>query len=334
MPVIGDAVPDVLGDGWTARTIELEPDDEGDVVATLVQRAGPAEPTRRAVLYVHGFVDYFFQTHLGDAWVAQGYDFYALDLRKHGRSLRPGQSPNYVTDLRDYLPELDAAARFVRTDHDVLVVVGHSTGGLLASLWAHARRGRGVIDAVVLNSPWFDLNRGRFERVILTRAIDVVGTFAPRLVVGATSPAYGQSLHRNTGGAWEFDLTWKPHEGFPVRAGWLRTIRRGHARIARGLDIDCPVLVCCSTASGPYDRPHPDIATTDSVLDVDQIVARSARLGPDVTVVQIPDGVHDLALSGPVARQRYLDVTVDWARTHVPPRDLAPDHSPQPPAVV
>ena len=321
-PAIGEpAVPDVLGDGWTARTITLRPDAEGEVVATLIRRARPPEPTRRAVLYLHGFDDYFFQTHLGDAWAAHGYDFYALDLRKYGRSLRPGQTPNYVTDLRTYLEELDAAARIIRDqdDHDVLVVLGHSTGGLLASLWTHARRGRGVIDAVVLNSPWFDLNRGWFERVFLTRVIDVIGPLAPRLIVGAMGVDYGQSLHRGFGGAWDFNLAWKPHGGFPVRAGWLRTIRRGHDLIARGLDIDCPVLVCCSTASGPYDRWDPALANTDCVLSVDQIVARSPGLGTDVTIAQIPGGLHDLALSAPAARQRYFDTMFAWAHSRVGP---------------
>jgi len=323
---IDDAVPDVLGEGWTARTIRLRPDAEGEVVATLVRRAPTVPPTRRAVLYLHGFDDYFFQAHLGDAWAEHGYDFYALDLRKYGRSIRPGQTPNYVTDLREYLEELDAAARVIREQdgHDVLVVLGHSTGGLLAVLWAHVRRERGLLDAVVLNSPWFDLNRGWFERVILTGAIDVVGRFAPRMIVGATGADYGRSLHRDAGGDWDYDLTWKPHEGFPVRAGWLRTIRRGHARVAQGLDLDCPVLVCCSTASGPHDRWHPDIGTTDSVLSVQQILERSPGLGPDVTIVQIPDGIHDLALSGPVARQRYLDATFAWADTHVPTEHPAP----------
>ena len=56
------------------------------MVATLV-RLRAAAPTRRAVLYLHGFVDYFFQTHLAEFFTERGYDFYALDLRKYGRSL-------------------------------------------------------------------------------------------------------------------------------------------------------------------------------------------------------------------------------------------------------
>jgi len=42
----------------------------------------------RVLLYVHGWSDYFFQTELARYWHAQGAAFYALDLRKFGRSLQ------------------------------------------------------------------------------------------------------------------------------------------------------------------------------------------------------------------------------------------------------
>ena len=61
-------VPDVLGDGYQQLTIPLgtDPDGEGEVDATLVryQPQKEAVKTHRAVLYVHGFTDYFFQKHL------------------------------------------------------------------------------------------------------------------------------------------------------------------------------------------------------------------------------------------------------------------------------
>ncbi|GAB3943960.1 hypothetical protein GCM10027614_33380 [Micromonospora vulcania] len=151
--------PDVLGPPYERQTIELGTDDEGPVVATLVRRRAE-RPTGRAVLYVHGFVDYFFQTHLADFFAERGWDFYALDLRKYGRSLLPHQTPNFCQDISDYFPELDAAAEIIRADHghDTLLAMGHSTGGLIISLWADARRDAGTVDGLVLNSPFFDLN--------------------------------------------------------------------------------------------------------------------------------------------------------------------------------
>lgn len=81
----------MLGPPYERQTINLGTDDEGPVVATLVRRRAE-RPSGRAVLYVHGFVDYFFQTHLADFFAERGWDFYALDLRKYGRSLLPGQT--------------------------------------------------------------------------------------------------------------------------------------------------------------------------------------------------------------------------------------------------
>ncbi|PZM92891.1 MAG: lysophospholipase, partial [Actinobacteria bacterium] len=100
---------DILGEPFERETIDLGRDDEGPVVATLVRRRADTA-TDRAVLYVHGFCDYFFQRHLAEHFAARGWHFYALDLRKYGRSLLPHQTPNFCRDISDYYPELDTAA--------------------------------------------------------------------------------------------------------------------------------------------------------------------------------------------------------------------------------
>lgn len=314
--------PDVLGHGWEARTLTLRQDAQGEAVATLVRYRPPGTvPHRRAVLYVHGYVDYVHQAHLGAAWAEMGYDFHGLDLRGHGRSLLPHQLPNWTTDLAVHAEELDGAVRLLRDDgYEVVVGHGHSTGGLLLVLWAHARRDRQppAVDALVLNSPWFDLNRGWWDRVVTTRVLDVVGRVAPKLVVGHVERHYGEALHVDTGGVWDYDLTWKPHGGFGVRAGWMRTVRRGHRQVARGLAVDVPVLVCTSDATGPARRRHDAIDRTDSVLAVEHMVERAPRVGPDVTVVQVPGGVHDLALSAEPARRAYLDAIRDFLAERLP----------------
>ena len=314
--------PDPLGAHWQQTTLDLGADDEGAVVATVVRAVpdGTAVADRPAVLYVHGFNDYFFQTHLGEALRAHGYELYALDLRKCGRSLRPWQTPHSCADLLDYVPELTAAAALVRGElgHRRLVLMGHSTGGLLASLWAHSLRETDVLDALVLNSPWFDLNARWFQRVVATRVLDVAGPLDPKRVLADGPSEYSYRLHVAHGGVWDYDLTLKPPEGFPVRAGWLRAVRRGQARLARGLDIAVPVLVCSSASSGPNNAANPDLDRQDTILDVRQIATRSALLGPDVTLVRIPDGVHDLSLSAPAPRALYLETVTRWLEARVP----------------
>lgn len=311
--------PDVLP-GFQARTLQVRPDAYGPAVATLVRAEPDGHERRKAALYLHGFVDYFFHPHLVQLWRGLDREPYALDLRGYGRSIRPGRPPNRVADLAVHAEEIDAAVRLIRTElgHDEVVVMAHSTGGLIAALWAHARAGRPggpALDALVLNSPWLDLNRGWFDREVTTRALGPLARVAPDLVVGQTAPYYGQWLH--TAGGWDYDLAWKPDEGFGVHARWLASVRRGHAAVARGLAIDVPVLVATSDASGPADRWHDALDRTDSVLSVAQMTRLAPRLGPDVTLVQVPGGVHDLALSPEPARTAYLDAVADWVRTRL-----------------
>ncbi|MDT5088975.1 MAG: hypothetical protein QOG47_1682, partial [Mycobacterium sp.] len=94
--------PDVLPGYWQL-TIPLgdDPDGEGRIDATLLRRGGAA-PATDAVLAVHGYTDYFFHTSLADHFAGRGFAFYALDLRKCGRSSRSGLTPHFTTDLARY----------------------------------------------------------------------------------------------------------------------------------------------------------------------------------------------------------------------------------------
>ena len=118
---------DVLGDEFECTDLDLGEDDEGPLAATLV-RALPAERswwqrlvgrTRMLedvdVLYVHGWSDYFFQKHLARFYTDRGARFFALDLRKYGRSLREGQTHGYIDHLSDYDTEIDLALEIIRT---------------------------------------------------------------------------------------------------------------------------------------------------------------------------------------------------------------------------
>jgi alpha-beta hydrolase superfamily lysophospholipase len=316
----GDAVPDILGAPYTAETLELPADDEGEVVATLVHRAA-ARRTDRAVLHVHGFADYFFQTAYADWWTERGYDFYALDLRKYGRSIRPHQTPNYVTDLAHYHPELDLAWDRVTSGHEHVVLSGHSTGGLVVPLWADARRREGRVvaaDGIVLNAPWFDLQGKAWVRLGLTPVVEQVAKRQPMRVVPRTvTGLYARSLHRDHEGEWDFDLAWKPIESWPAYAGWLAAIRRGQATLHRGLDLTFPALVLSSARSTAPTELGEDVHSTDIVLDVEQIRRWSSSLGRHLTYVGIDGARHDVFLSREEPRVRAFAELDRWLAAYV-----------------
>lgn len=309
---------DVLGPGYEATELPLGSDSEGEVVATLVKRLTPGG-SRRAVLYVHGFVDYFFQTHLADFYVERGYDFFALDLRKYGRSLRSHQTPNMIHSLTDYYPELDEAVRIIREDHDVLLVNGHSTGGLVTALWADRIKGKGLVQGLFLNSPFFDLNEPAVVRALGVGLARSLTRFRPLAKLPASvSSVYVSTIHRDHDGEWDFDFAWKPLLGFPVRAGWLAAIRRGQKRLHAGLAIDVPVLVMSSARTVKAKAGGEHIAGSDIVLDVEHIARWSAQLGRDVTLIKIEGGVHDLVLSAKPARDEVFAELDRWLGAHLP----------------
>lgn len=298
---------DILGPPYVARTLNLRPDEEGEVVATLVHRAADGPPTGRAVLHVHGFCDYFFQTGVADFWCNRGYDFYALDLRKHGRSLRAHQTPNFVDDLATYHEELDQAYEAIRANYPHIVLTAHSTGGLTVPLWAADRKLD--IAGMVLNAPWLDMHGSAVTRNVTMQVLRRVGARRPTLEVPRKVDGfYGRSLHRDHEGEWDFNLAWKPLQSFPVYAGWIAAVRRAHARIARGIEVPAPVLVLSSTRTGyPVSALDPVVHSTDIVLDVEQIRRRAPMLGRHVTVAQIEGAIHDVTLSRPEVRKVVFD---------------------------
>jgi alpha-beta hydrolase superfamily lysophospholipase len=309
---------DVLGEPYRSETIELDDDHEGEVVATLVSR--PAEGhTDRAVLHVHGFADYFFQTAYAEWWNERGYDFYALDLRKYGRSIRPHQTPNYVSDLRDYFPELDEAwSRITRRDeHAHVVTTAHSTGGLTLPLWANERQ-PAELTGMVLNSPWFDMQGGPLVRTAGTAVLKQLGRRSPmRPLPRKVSGFYARSLHVEHEGEWDFDLAWKPVESFTVHAGWLRAIRHGHDQLHRGLDVRCPVLVLSSATSRNPRRWGDEVHNHDLVLDVRQIRRWATAVGRHVSYVAVEGARHDVVLSLPEPRARVYSEIDRWLSTYV-----------------
>jgi alpha-beta hydrolase superfamily lysophospholipase len=313
--------PDLL-DGYESLEIPLpeatrapgEPEDV-ELVATLVRRAG-SERSEHAVLYLHGWNDYFFQTHLADVLSAAGFAFYALDLRRYGRSLRLGQLRGFIADLTEYDAELSAAADLIAAEHRHLTLLGHSTGGLTATLWAaeHPERVTGLI----LNSPWLDLQGSAMVRALGAPVIDALGGNRPSTVLPLPdSGFYARTIHRFQEGEWDYDTDLKSSPSPAIRVGWLRAVLQGHQKIAAGLGLPMPVLVMTSARTDFARRWHDGLHAADTVLDVEQIARRATRLGRHVTIVKFTDGLHDLFLSKPDVREQVFAEMITWSAAYL-----------------
>lgn len=307
-------VPDILGDDYLSRTIHMPDDYEGKVVCTLIKK--PALPTvKQAVLYIHGYNDYFFQKELGDSIRQHGYNFYAIDLRKYGRSILSHQDPFFCKNLNEYFADIDSALTIIRTEgNDQIILMGHSTGGLISSLYLDSKGKDIPVIALILNSPFLDMNMSPFVEKIGIPVVSFLGGIFPRLVVQKTaSYSYAHSLLKEYKGEWEFNTDWKKIHGHPKRAGWIHAIHKGHKKIRKGTSIPYPILVLSSDKSKPEtDTWNDAYQISDIVLDVNDIRRYGYMLGENVTYKSIPDGKHDLMLSVKPARDYVYQVIFDW----------------------
>ncbi|MEV7604400.1 alpha/beta hydrolase [Paenarthrobacter sp. NPDC089322] len=339
-------LPDFLGHGYEYRHLPLEPDEEGAVAATLIRHAPPSATMHphgildflssfsqrrrrpvasdpmgapRVVLYLHGWADYFLQTELAEYLTASGFHFYALDLRKFGRSLRPGQTPGYTTDLSVYDEDIAAALHEIERDvaartnspaAPTIHLLAHSLGGLIASLWADRHPGR--IGTLVLNSPWLELQGSSLVRSIAMHLVEPFARTDPKRPFRFPEmPAYWESVSNEAHGEWVLDPAWRPRASFPIRAGWTKAVLAGHRTVERKLNIDAPVLVLLSGRTRIQAEWTADLMRADAVIDVEETSRRALGLGRRTAVFRYPGALHDVFLSRRSIRQQaYRDVAV------------------------
>lgn len=305
--------PDIENPEFLSSTILLKDDWQGNLKAILLKKLSESDSKIPvSVLYIHGFIDYFFQYEIANRLVESGVDFYALDLRKYGRSLMDHQKPNIIDDLSTYYEEIAKGIEIIKSNaiNKKLILIGHSTGGLIASLFAKDHQK--LIDGLILNSPFFQFNEPAWKLLVMIPLVRLLNKIAPELGLNSLSEVNPKSLHKDYFGEWNFNKKWKPIENFPAYIMWINAIRNGHNRIHKGLGLEIPVLVLCSDKSFRKKKYASNAQISDSVLDVNHIEFFSNQLSKKVEIVKIHNALHDVYLSIKPAREKAFSYTIDW----------------------
>lgn len=300
--------PDILP-GYEARYVNQGIAFDGPCRSTIVRKLSPEHVTR-AYLYIHGFNDYFFQKEMGERMVDSGFNFYAVDLRRYGRSKEPWQYPYNVRNLNEYFADIDSALAQIRRDGNVdITLSGHSTGGLTVSLYAAERGEACDVNRVVTDSPFLEWNFNALMRNVGAPLIGFLGKIFPNAKVKqAHCDGYAYSLLKEFHGQWEYNTDWKMTYSPPVTFSWVGAVNSGQSRLMKKAgNISVPILVMHSSRKIDGCGWTPEFQTGDAVLNPFDIQKRGEKLGHTRQVCAIDSGLHDLILSEFKPREAAYD---------------------------
>lgn len=308
---------DIL-EGYEARYVNQGEAFDGPCRSTIVRKL-QEKGSKKAYLYIHGFNDYFFQKEMGERFVDSGYNFYAVDLRRYGRSREPWQYPFNIRNQEEYFNDIDSAiSQILRDGNTDITLSGHSTGGLTVALYG-AMKGESIpVERIVTDSPFLAWNFSAFMRNI---AIPVVGfwgkIFKNTKIDQAKCDGYAYSLLKEYYGEWTYNTDWKMIYSPPVTASWVNAISTAQNKVMKNrTNIKVPILVMHSSRKIDGCNYTPEFQTGDAVLDPFMLQERGEKLGSIREVCSIDSGLHDLILSRLEVRDAAYDTIFNFIRKH------------------
>ena len=305
---------DILGDEYEMSQVDMLEDYSGKVVSTIIKK-NVNDSTTKAVLYIHGYNDYFFQKEMGDEFVKHGYNFYAVDLRKYGRSILDGQRKFEVRDLYEYFADIDSAMSIMKNEGNrEIIIMGHSTGGLISSYYLAMNENKHPeIKALILNSPFMDFNLSEVQEKYLLPIVSMLSSMFPNISISQNSnDAYSQSLLKTHYGEWTYNTDWKLPLSPDVTVGWLGAIYKAQKHLQKKANINIPILLMRSDKSIYGDSWNVEFHMGDCVLDVNDISVYGRRLGKNVKELIVKYGLHDIMLSCEPIRYAVYNYIFNW----------------------
>ncbi|MEI6865389.1 alpha/beta hydrolase [Flavicella sp.] len=301
----------ILEKYFNFKKIELFSKSDVNLHAVLID-SKLNKSNKKCVLYIHGFIDYFFHPHVAQEFHKNEFDFFALDLRRYGRSLLAHQKPNYCSNIEEYFEEITAAINIIKQSCTKIYLLGHSTGGLIGSCYMNTGELKNSIAGLILNSPFFDLAQPKFFTKLLYYIVKPLAFIFPNgNVSNGLSAIYASSLHKDYNGEWDFNLDWKPIQGYPIYFKWFVAIVDAQ-RSLRKSDIQVPVLLLHSKKSFLLKKNSDEVKVSDTVLNIEDMKNIGSVLGDDVTIIAIENALHDVFLSARTVRETAFLEMFNW----------------------
>jgi alpha-beta hydrolase superfamily lysophospholipase len=268
---------------------------------------------KKALIWIHGFNDYYYHFHIGDKLLNEGYDIYALTLRRYGEVCSNKEGLFYTNNLDEYLEDIDNVFNFIsKYNYEKIFLYGHSTGGLTSTIYCQKGEYRDKINGLILNAPFFDFNDSIFNEFLLKHIVSRIGYFFPRFKLKKYNPNKYNANSEEIYERFYFNDNYKLRGGSPVYAGWIYTINKHQELIKnKNISLDIPILVIYSDKTIAGNKQDKG----DNTLDMSEINKYSDYLGNNVKEVIIKDAIHDVLCSEDKPRKEAIKCMFDWLMT-------------------
>lgn len=205
------------------------------------QRWQPDKDAKAVIVILHGYAEHSGRyAHVADYLVNHGYAVATFDLRSHGRS--DGKN-TFIRSFDEFLSDTDLFVKRVTERHprQKLFLLGHSMGGLIASLFVVTRKP----DVKGLMLSGASLKISDEISPLLVKLSSVIGAILPKL---PTIRLDGTAVSRDPEVVKKYDSDPLNYRGgIPARTG--AEFNRGVKQIQEQMEaITLPLLIMHGTA--------------------------------------------------------------------------------------
>lgn len=247
---------------------------EGAGGLRLFYRSREVPGSRARLLAVHGLGDHSGRfERLAEATCDAGLDFYALDLRGHGRS---GGRRGHASSFDRLLQDLDRFRRRARTreTRGPTFLLGHSLGGLVVGRYVQ-EFAFPALGGAILAAPFVELSMSAPAWKL--RLAEVADRILPALALGSGIRVEDQFREAAERDRWNDDPL--VHDRLSARL-WGEMRRNSALFRARADQVQTPFLVL--------------LAGDDRIVATDAARRAAAELGGRADVREYPGAFHSL----------------------------------------
>ena len=264
----------------------------------------------KAILWIHGYNDYYYHFYIGELLLKEGYDIYAICLRRYEQN---NLTPFYTDDINEYIEDINNLFPIIsKNNYKKILFYGHSTGALISILYCNYGKFKNKIDGLILNSPFFEFNLDSLSLFCLKYIVYYLGYYFPQFLIRGKNENNINSLTSEIKKRFYIDYNKKFNYLPQVYFGWVRTIIMNQSKIQnKEINLKKPILILHSDKS-IYPSIDKTTENGDDTLNINDIIKYSKYIGNNVTRIEINNAIHDVFCSNIKSRNKAINEMFNW----------------------